>query len=102
MTQTKKWMIVSIIFMAVLANCVLGASVVSEVPTCTDGNGHFCPAIHDNGVVWCDGRNGNSDPTTPGPKSCTILTASHGDTVLFGYNLDHPNKKLRKPLLLQE
>lgn len=87
----KKWIIVLIIFVAVLANCVLGASVVSEVPTCTDGNGQFCPAIGDNVVVWYDSRNGNSDPTTTGQKSCTILTASHEDTVLFGYNLDHPN-----------
>ncbi|KYK32661.1 MAG: hypothetical protein AYK19_15285 [Theionarchaea archaeon DG-70-1] len=90
MTQTKKWIIVSIIFMAVLVNRVLGASVMSEFPICT-GNGQFCPAIHGNVVVWYDGRNGNSDLTTTGPKSCTILTASCGDTVLFGYNLDHPN-----------
>jgi len=87
----KKWMIVSITFMALLANRVLDASVMSEYPVCADGNGQFCPAIRGNVVVWYDGRNGNSDPTSLGQKSCTILTASHGDKILFGYNLDHPN-----------
>ncbi|MBU7009191.1 MAG: hypothetical protein HXS46_00765 [Theionarchaea archaeon] len=91
MTQTKEWIIVSIIFMTVLVNHVFGASYVSEFPTYTDGNKQFCPAIHGNVVVWYNGRNGNSYPTAPGPKSCTVFTASHGDTVLFGYNLDHPN-----------
>jgi hypothetical protein len=91
MTQTEKRIIISTIFMVVLVNYILGASVMSEVSSCTDGNGQFCPAIHGNVVVWFDGRNDNLDPPTTGPESCTILTASHGDTVLFGYNMDHPN-----------
>ncbi len=91
MTHTKKWIIVSIIFMAILVNCVLGASVMLEFPEYTDGNKQSCPTIHGNAAVWYGGRNCNSNPTAAGPKSCTVLTASRGDTVLFGYNLDHPN-----------
>jgi len=91
MTQARKWIIGSIIFIAVLVNCVLGASVMLEFPECTDGNKQSCPTICGNAVVWYGGRNGNSNPTAAGPKSCTVLTASHDDTVLFGYNLDHPN-----------
>ena len=56
---SKKWMIPSVISVVVLVARVFGASVVLEVPICTQGSAQSSSAIYGNVVVWEDNRNGN-------------------------------------------
>ncbi|KYK32967.1 MAG: hypothetical protein AYK19_14565 [Theionarchaea archaeon DG-70-1] len=61
MEKMKKSMMILTVFMVILMTSVFGASVVSEIPLCTDANDQRNPAIFGDVVVWMNRRNGNWD-----------------------------------------